>query len=138
MQIPARLPGLKAFTVLLAIYAAIWISLEGHLWQVVALAVGVTIIALGHSVQRYLGGRRLSLRGWLALAAALGLAAGVGSGALTLFFMALKTGLHAHGPEFAPAEINWVTSRMAGWAAGGLFAGLGLGLLLTGLGRGRR
>lgn len=137
MRIPERLPGLKAATIIIAIYAAAWISLEGHLLRVVALAIGVTLVALGHVVQRYAGGRYLSLRWWLALAAGLGVAAGAGSGALTLFFMALKTGLHAHGPEFAPAEINWVASRLVGWAAGGLFAGMGLGLLLAGLGRGR-
>lgn len=138
MQIPVRLPGLKGATILLAIYAVAWIALEGHLLRVVALAIGLTLVLLGHGVQRYAGGRRLSLRAWLALMAALGLAAGMGSGILALLFMALKTGLHAHGPEFTPTEINWVTSRIFGWAAGGLFAGLGIGLLLAGLPTGRQ
>ncbi|MDX1687790.1 MAG: hypothetical protein R3248_07385 [Candidatus Promineifilaceae bacterium] len=133
MRIPSRLPGLKAATILLAIYAVAWIALEGHLLRVVGLAVGLTLVALGHGVQRYVGGRRLSLRAWLALAAGCGLAAGAGSGVLTLLFMALKTGLHAHGPEFAAAEIHWVASRLVGWAAGGLLAGLGIALLLAGL-----
>lgn len=137
MMIPARLPGLKGATILLALYAAAWITLEGDLLRVVALAIGVTFVALGHGVQRYVGGRRLSLRGWLALAAGVGLAAGAGSGVLTLLFMALKTGLHAHGPEFTTAEIAWVTSRLAGWAAGGVTAGLGIGLLLAGMKAGR-
>jgi len=137
MKIPARLPGLKAATVLLALYAVVWITLEGDLLRVVALALGVTLVVLGHGVQRYVGGRGFSLWAWLALAAGLGLAAGAGSGVLALLFMALKTGLHAHGPEFTATEINWVASRLAGWAAGGLFAGLGLGMLLAGLRAGR-
>lgn len=137
MQIPARVPGLKGATVLVAIYGAVWITLEGHLLRVLALAVGVTLVVLGHVVQHYAGGRDLSLRQWLALAAGLGVAAGLGSGVFALLFMALKTGLHAHGPEFALAEINWVAARITGWALGGLFAGVGLGLLFAGLGWGR-
>ena len=48
---------------------------------------------------------------------------------LTLFFMALKTGLHAHGPEFTPSEINWVIARIPLWTAVGLLSGAGLGLV---------
>lgn len=137
VQMPNRFPGLKGATIIVAIYGAAWIALEGHLVRVVALAVGVTLVVLGHMVQRYAGGRDLSLRQWLALAAGMGTAAGVGSSVLALLFMALKTGLHAHGPEFTLVEINWVRARIAGWAIGGLFAGLGLGLVFAGLGWGR-
>ena len=131
------MPGLKVATLLLALYAVAWIALEGDLLRVVALAVGVTLVLVGHGVQRTMGGRRLSLPAWLALSAALGLAGGAGSGALALLFMALKTGLHAHGPEFTPMEIEWLASRITWWGAGGFFGGLGIGLLLVGLRSGR-
>ncbi len=59
-----------------------------------------------------------------------GLLFGLGSVFLTLFFMAMKTGLHAHGPEFTSFEINWVLQQAPIWAAAGVVAGLGLGLLM--------
>jgi hypothetical protein len=46
--------------------------------------------------------------------------------------MAVKTGLHAHGPEFTPAEINWVLQQTPIWTAAGLLAGLGLGQIVKG------
>ena len=122
---------------MLAIYAAAWIALEGSLLRVMVLAIGVTLVTLGYGLQRYVGGQELSLRVWLALAAGIGLAAGVGSGALAILFMALKSGLHAHGPEFTPAEVNWVASRLVGWAVGGVLGGAGVGLLLAGFKRGQ-
>jgi NhaP-type Na+/H+ or K+/H+ antiporter len=53
----------------------------------------------------------------------------LGSSLLTLVFMAIKTGLHAHGPEFTLQEIQWVSQQTPLWAAVGLLIGLGLGML---------
>ena len=39
MRVPEKIPGLKLATVLLGGYAAVWISLEGSLWQVVVMGV---------------------------------------------------------------------------------------------------
>jgi hypothetical protein len=88
-------------------------------------------VSLLHLLQRALGGRRLSLSAWLTAAAAAGLALGAGSVLLTLFLMALKTGLHAHGPEFTTAQIAWVWNQLPLWSLAGLLAGGGLGLLLA-------
>ena len=129
MQVPERIPGLKAATILLGLYAAVWISLEGALSQVVVMGAAVTAVAAGHLLQKYLGGRRLPVGRWLAVTAAVGLSIGLGSGVLTLVFMAVKTGLHAHGPEFTPAEIAWVLHQIPLWTLAGLLAGLGLGFL---------
>jgi hypothetical protein len=132
MKIPERAPWLKPVTWLLGIYAAVWISLEGALWQSLLLAAGTVLLALACLVQRKLAGQTISSTKWIVLAGSLGVAAGVGSGLLTLVFMSVKTGLHAHGPEFSPQEIRWVIRQIPLWGLAGLSAGLGLGLLALG------
>jgi len=129
MTTPITIPGLRLATVLLALYGTVWISLEGNLVQVVVLGTGVTAVSLLHLLQRYLGDRLLSMSVWLMTAAAAGLGFGVGSVLLTIFLMALKTGLHAHGPEFTAAEIAWVWEQLPLWTLVGLLAGSGFGLL---------
>jgi hypothetical protein len=129
MHIPAKIPGLNFITVLMGIYAAIWISLEGALWRVMVMGVGVTAVSLLHLLQKYGGGRLISWPHWLGLTAVIGLLFGLGSSLLTLVFMAVKTGLHAHGPEFTLQEIEWVSQQTPLWAAVGLLIGLGLGML---------
>lgn len=121
-------------TVVVAAYGVIWIALEGDLARVLLLGLGVTMVAVGHLARRlpppYTSGfRRLLVGG------ALGLLAGAGAALATLALMALKTGLHAHGPEFTVEEIRWVVSRLPWWAAGGALAGLGGALLITGRAR---
>lgn len=129
MEIPNRLPGLKLVLILLAVYTAVWITLEGALWQVVVMGVGVTAVSLGYGWQKWLGGRVVDGWRWWGVTAVTGLLFGLGSGLLSLIFMAVKTGLHAHGPEFTLAEINWVLQQIPIWTAAGLLAGLGWGLL---------
>lgn len=128
MSLPSRLPGLRLVTVLWAVYAGAWISLEGALVQVVAMGVATTAVSLGHLVQRRWGGRQLTRPKWLLLATAVGTALGSGGVLLTLLFMVMKTGLHAHGPEFTPAEIAWVWQQLPLWTISGGLAGLGLGM----------
>jgi hypothetical protein len=129
MIFPKKIPGLKWLAILTAVYGLIWMSLEGNLVQVVLLGTAVSVTLTGHFVQRYIGGRYFRLPGWLAAAQAGGLLAGLGSGILTFCFMALKTGLHGHGPEYSAAEIEWVLGMIPLWGLAGLAAGLGLGLL---------
>jgi hypothetical protein len=69
---------------------------------------------------------------WWGATAVTGLLFGLGSSLLTLVLMAVKTGLHAHGPEFTPNEINWILQQVPLWSAAGLLAGLGLGQLVKG------
>ena len=45
-----------------------------------------------------------------------------------------KTGVHAHGPEFSPAEIGWLMQQAVLWSLVGTIAGAGLGLLRLALG----
>jgi uncharacterized membrane protein len=132
MLIPTRIPGLRLFSILVAIYAAVWISLEGAKQQVILLALAFMLLIAGYIIQRILGGKRLSARRWVLYSAGLGLFIGLGSAFLTLILMAVKTGLHGHGPEFTQAEIEWVIGQIPLWTLAGLIAGLGLGLLSTG------
>ncbi|MCA9921241.1 MAG: hypothetical protein KC421_02655 [Anaerolineales bacterium] len=132
MSIPNRLPGLNIATVLLAVFAAVWISLEGALWQVLVMGIGTTMIIAGYLAQRFWGGRTLSAKEWLGITAVLGLLVGIISVGMVLAFMAVKTGLHAHGPEFTPTQINWVLQQLPLWGATGLLAGTAVGLLSIG------
>ena len=129
MQMPRIKRGLKWATILTAIYGIVWISLEGDLRRVTVLAMAVALIGGGYFLDKLAGGRRRTLRQWLLLTAICGLFIGLGIGLLTLVLMAVKTGLHAHGPEFTLDEITWIASRTPLWGIAGIFAGLGLGLL---------
>jgi hypothetical protein len=129
MQIPTKIPSLNFITVLMGIYAVIWISLEGLLWREIILGVGVTAVSLLHLLQKYGGGHVVSLAKWVGATATLGLLLGLGSSLLTLVFMAVKTGLHAHGPEFTLQEIQWVSRQIPLWAVAGLLIGISLGML---------
>lgn len=137
MQIPQRLRGLKWLTILVAVYAAVWIALEGNLWRVTLLGMGLTAVALGHLVQRWLAGRWLSVGQWVMGTAVFGLLLGFGSAGLTLMLMAIKTGLHNHGPEFTLEEISWMLQQLPVWSAVGLLGGAGVGLLLLAAARSR-
>ena len=115
----------------LGLYFLVWVPLEGNLTRVVIMALGTTAVSILHFIPWYTNRWTVSRIGYWAGTAVLGLFAGLGSGLLTLFFMALKTGLHAHGPEFTPAEISWVWRQLPWWTAAGFLAGSGLALLTT-------
>jgi len=133
MRFPARNPLLKIASALLFLYALVWISLEGRLWRATLLAVGVATVGAGLGWKRFLGGREISPRKWLAVAGITGLFCGLTVGLLTITFMVIKTGLHGHGPEFTPAEISWVLDEIPLWSAVGLLTGLGVGVLISGV-----
>lgn len=124
---------MRWLTGLTAVYAFIWISLEGNLTRVIVLGTAVSLTIAGHLSQRFLGGRFFSVGGWSIIMGLIGLLVGSGSGILTFIFMALKTGLHGHGPEFQAAEIEWLLRMIPLWGAAGLAAGLGLVFLAWGL-----
>jgi hypothetical protein len=130
MQIPDRIPATKWFSILWVVYMVIWTMLEGGLWATVFAALLTTIVMVGWLFNRFLYGRTVSTGGWLLLSAVLGAAVGISSGLLTLALMAIKTGLHAHGPEFSGGELDWVLQQIPMWALAGLLGGLGLGFLL--------
>lgn len=130
MEVPEKIRGLKWLTIIVGLYAVVWLSLEGAPGQVIALAVGLAMLAAGYLTQRLLGGRELTVSQWLLFAGSLGAATGLACALLTLFLMAIKTGLHGHGPEFTTSQIEWVVGQIPLWTVTGTIAGLGVGLLV--------
>jgi hypothetical protein len=130
MQIPDRFPSLKGITILWGISMVVWAAWEGGLWLTVSTAVFSLILFLAFLLKRVLLGRTFSTTTWLLLMAFLGTLVGLASGPITLVFMAIKTGLHAHGPEFSTAEIGWILQQIPMWSLVGFLTGLSLGLLL--------
>jgi hypothetical protein len=125
----SKISSLKWITAVYGLFAFIWISLEGSIVGVVLMGVGTTAVLLLYLAQYFLGDRTFSLAQWLVITAVCGLLLGLGSGLLTLLFMIVKTGLHAHGPEFTPSELSWVLQQIPLWVLVGLLAGLGLGMV---------
>ncbi len=129
MQIPRSIPYLRPAAGAVGLYAAVWLALEGNLPRDIALAATGWALGLAALIVRRWGGRMLPGGRGVALAAAAGLAYGLGVGLLTLGLMAFKTGLHGHGPEYTAGQIAWVLRQMPLWGMVGALAGAGLGLL---------
>jgi hypothetical protein len=104
-------------------------ALEGSLVRDLLLAALALAVGMAYFGKRSFGGRTLPVGRAVAFSAAAGLTYGIGLALLTLLLMALKTGLHAHGPEYAAREIVWVWSQLPTWGGAGALTGLGLGLL---------
>jgi hypothetical protein len=130
MQLPNQIPALRWITIFWGLYVVAWATLEGGLWATVLAAVLTASVLLSHLFNRMLSGRILSPAVWLLVMAIFGALLGLVTAILTLIFMAIKTGLHAHGPEFSALELNWVFNQMPLWTIAGLLGGLGLGLIL--------
>lgn len=135
MKIPATIPFFKPAVVVIGLYAAVWLALEGALWRDILFAAAVLLLGGAYLVGRRWSSRSFSAGRVVAGATAAGLAFGLGLVALVLCLMALKTGLHAHGPEYTRQEIVWVWSQLPVWGGAGALAGLGVGLLLVARGR---
>ena len=136
MKIPRSIPYFKLAVAAAGLYAVIWMILEGDIRRDILLAACSLTFGGAAAVTRRWGGRTLPAGRGVLLAAAVGLCGGVGIALLTLFLMALKTGLHAHGPEYTTAEIMWVWRQLPVWGGAGALGGLGLGLLLVARSRG--
>lgn len=132
MQIPERIPGLKWLKIGLAGYFVVWIALEGNLAQTVGLGVLSCVVAAAHLIEQWGRGRVVLRAVWLVGSTGVGSLVGASSGLATLAFMAVKTGLHGHGPEFTPAQIAWVWQAIPLWASVGGVLGLALASLLIG------
>ncbi|UCG22772.1 MAG: hypothetical protein JSW55_11365 [Chloroflexota bacterium] len=129
MEVPPKIRGLKWLTIIVGLYGVVWLSLEGAIGQVIVLALGLALLGAGYVTQRLIGGRELPLGHWLLFAGALGAITGLACGLLVLALMAIKTGLHGHGPEFTASQIEWAVGQIPLWMLSGTIAGLGLGLL---------
>ena len=132
MQVFDRIPFLRGLMVVWAGYGLVWIVLEGSLRAVMVMGVLSTAVSILYFWQKRLAGKVLSKKMFVLGTAVSGFAFGLGSAILGLIFMAVKTGLHAHGPEFSQAEIEWVIVQIPLWSAVGLLLGLGVGLLVVG------
>lgn len=113
----------------MGIYAVVWISLEGSLARDLVLGVGITAVSLLHLLQKKWSHKTFSRPQYLQITTLLGLVGGLGSGPLTIAAMIFKTGLHAHGPEFTLAQLQWVSHQIPLWAIAGSLIGLSLGVL---------
>ena len=123
MEIPPKIRGLKWLTIIVGLYAIVWLSLEGAVAQVIALAVGLALLGAGYLTQRLMGGRELTVSQWLLFAGSLGAITGLTCGLLVLALMAIKTGLHGHGPEFTASQIERAVAQIPLWTLSGLIAG---------------
>jgi hypothetical protein len=132
MVFPQKIPGLKLLFGVWIVYSAVWITLEGALVQVIVMGTATAVLLLGHGWQRWLGGKSVGRGVGMLVTAVSGGLLGAGSALLTFVFMAVKTGLHAHGPEFTQAEIEWVWNVLPLWTAVWLLVGLGVGLIWAG------
>lgn len=115
------------------IYGIIWMASEGELYRAVIMAFLITSLATGYLIQRYLATRTFSVRGWILALAGLGALFGATVAMLTLVFMAVKTGLHSHGPEFTQDQVSWVIGQIPLWGVVGFIGGLGFGLVTANL-----
>lgn len=131
MPIPQQLPYWRLLVALWGVMAVVWLALEGSLGRDVLLAGWGLALLAGRLAARRWGGQELPAGRAVALLAALGLAVGAALAPATLLLMALKTGLHAHGPEYTAAELAWLGGQWPLWVVAGGVAGAGLGLLLA-------
>lgn len=136
-RIPTRIRGLNVLAILWVVAALAWIAPEGDLMLDIALAAAGVALVVVWWLARWFGGREVGLPLWLGLASLAGLAWGLGASGLVVVLMGLKTGLHAHGPEYSSAEVAWVWRQIPFWIVAGLPAGLGVGLLAAALQSGR-
>ncbi len=131
MKFPKRIPAMKWILILWGIYIVVWTMLESGLKATVFAALLIVLVISGQLFNRILGDRTIATISGLLLTSLSGVCIGLGVGLVTLALMALKTGLHAHGPEFSAAEVNWVIEQIPLWTAAGLLGGIGCGLILT-------
>lgn len=131
MRFPERVPGFKGLIVFWGVSAVVWSVLEGDPGRVLLFGMLTTIAGLAYLFQRVMSGRRLPIWSGVLVMGLWGAALGASTVLVTLFLMVVKTGLHAHGPEFSTTEIGALWGQAALWTAVGLLIGLGLGLLIA-------
>ena len=131
MEALEKVRPLKVGLIVLAICGLAWISLEGDPRWSSIMALITLLVGIGFLAKKMIRGRSINGIGWIVLLAGCGLVIGLLFGPVTLFYMALKTGLHGHGAEFTRADMSWFIDRILLWAISGLLAGAGLGFLTS-------
>jgi len=127
-----RVPGVRLLVILLGLFFVLWMPFEGDLRLVVALGVWTALTVTALLAQRLLTGRWLRAWQFTLVSFGLGVILGFSAPLFILLLMALKTGLHGHGPEFTMDEILWVQRQLPLWFGAGGLAGLGAGLVYLG------
>ena len=110
-----------------------WMPFEGLLSRVVPVGILLTVIWIVVAVNRYgeIAYRFFSgmMIGELVVWSAAGVVVGLLAPLTIIGLMILKTGIHAHGPEFTRLETWWVLNQFSDWGLLGLLSGFGFGLL---------
>lgn len=132
MRAPNRVPGLRPATVLWVLLGLVWLGLERALVPGLALSCGAACLIAGRLLAKGLGGQRLTRLRWWLLSGGMGAGIGLTTPLLALGLMAVKTGLHGHGPEMSPAELRWLWTQTPWWVVAGSLAGIGICLLAQG------
>lgn len=123
----ARLINTVYFLLLL-----VWMPIEGNLLMVTIFG-GATALWLTFHLISYLTRWQTAIASFnLLIWGGIGLINGLMLPPIILMLMGLKTGLHAHGPEFTPVEIAYILSRFVPWGGLGLLGGLGWGMMRQG------
>jgi hypothetical protein len=133
IQIPNRFRSFNWLFILMTLYTAVWMGLEGNVGRVLLMGGGWTAVLLLHFIQTYAGGRLVRRSVFVLETAVGGLLFALSTIALTLIFMVLQTGIHGHGAEFSPQEINTLIGNLPIALLAGLLAGAGVGLLIVAL-----
>ncbi|MCO5186664.1 MAG: hypothetical protein M9918_00430 [Anaerolineae bacterium] len=108
----------------------VWTQVEGNFRNVVLLGVSGALLG-GWTIWRRWIAKRIATRIQFAVAmTASGLAAGLATPMLILLGMAIKQGLHGHGPEYTTAQVATVTQSILWSGLVGLLFGMAAGLLL--------
>jgi len=115
--------------VLILLASILWLALEGNLTLTACLAALLTALLIYEGLYRL---RRAESRRWsrsIALFPPLGFLTGITVVLITLALMVLKSGLHAHGPEFTRDEFELVWRQGILLAISGLLCGTALAIL---------
>lgn len=119
----------KLVIVVWAMTAVLWTMLEGDMRGAVLLGSFTTLLALALLYERRAARWLVDDAATVFIWGIMGALLGFGSVVITLLWMAVKTGLHAHGPEFSTAEITWLMQQAPLWTTAGLLGGAGVGLV---------
>lgn len=112
------------------LYFLVWTQLEGNFRNVILLGVAGAFLA-GWTIWRRWIAQRIATQTQFAIAlSALGLAIGLAIPLMILLGMAIKQGLHGHGPEYTTAQVAAITQSLLWAGLVGLLFGVAAGLLL--------
>lgn len=125
----------KWLVLIWALVMVVWMILEGSLALTVFLGLFTSLLILIASIRKWFAERWPNWKYSVLVWGVLGLLLGIGTVLMTLTLMAVKTGIHAHGPEYSTGEITWVIDQILLWAVSGLIAGGGVGLLVKAVSR---